>query len=194
VYVWRLPFVFVAILTTTIPLVIVVSVLLRVRTQIRNTIGRAVVTSSMVVSLAASPALVYAITEVELRPLVRAGVYVHHGAYVFLAPAVLTIVLVTASNLLFPRRPSVSATKWRFGFWILCFAFGILNFANWCSPGWCERFGFPFSYHWWSDALLVINGENVTAGSSSAAIAGNLALLLIALAVLGHLYRRAAKY
>jgi len=37
-------------------------------------------------------------------------------------------------------------------------AFGALNVSNFCQPGWCGRYGFPFTYYEWSDAIMSING------------------------------------
>ena len=65
-----------------------------------------------------------------------------------------------------------------------------LNVANWCSPGWCERFGFPFPYSWWSDAIIIMNGENLTAGHSLIAFLVNISLFLVVVVVLAALYRR----
>jgi hypothetical protein len=34
------------------------------------------------------------------------------------------------------------------------------NTLNLCSPGWCDRRGFPFEYKGWSDAQLIMNDVN----------------------------------
>ncbi len=33
-----------------------------------------------------------------------------------------------------------------------------LSSVNWCAPGWCAHYGFPFSFYGWSDAMISING------------------------------------
>ncbi len=36
--------------------------------------------------------------------------------------------------------------------------FGAINILNRCASGWCGRYGFPFLYYEWSDAVVVFNG------------------------------------
>jgi hypothetical protein len=43
--------------------------------------------------------------------------------------------------------------------WSWAGLFGSMNTANFCNPGWCGRYGFPFPYYSWSDAIVVWNGE-----------------------------------
>jgi hypothetical protein len=69
--------------------------------------------------------------------------------------------------------------------------FALLNLANWCSPGWCERFGFPFPYSWWSDGIMIMNGVNLTAGVSRLALFGNGILLVVVLSAIVRGYRKA---
>lgn len=63
-------------------------------------------------------------------------------------------------------------------FWVTAGTFATLNLANWCSPGWCARFGFPFPYSWWSDSIGFMNDANLTAGVSILAIAADFIVLL----------------
>jgi hypothetical protein len=34
----------------------------------------------------------------------------------------------------------------------------LLSTVNWCAPGWCAHYGFPFSFYGWSDAMISFNG------------------------------------
>ena len=51
-------------------------------------------------------------------------------------------------------RPTVTAA-------FVFVVFAILNVANLCGSSWCDRRGFPFTYRSWSDAQVVMNGENL---------------------------------
>ncbi|HKR63377.1 MAG TPA: hypothetical protein VJZ00_06560 [Thermoanaerobaculia bacterium] len=48
---------------------------------------------------------------------------------------------------------------------------GALNVANFCNPGWCGRYGLPFSYYTWSDAVIMFNGEMPNPFSARALVA-----------------------
>jgi hypothetical protein len=37
--------------------------------------------------------------------------------------------------------------------------FAYLNATNWCNPGWCYTYGWPFTFFDESDAIIIINGE-----------------------------------
>ncbi|HSP16762.1 MAG TPA: hypothetical protein VLV78_18590 [Thermoanaerobaculia bacterium] len=94
-------------------------------------------------------------------------------------------------HFLFPKRADGAVTRWwRVGFATLIVGFTVLNITNWCSPGWCGRFGFPFAYSWWSDAIIVINGKNLSAGASIVAAVANLIVLVLAALALSASYRR----
>ena len=108
---------------------------------------------------------------------------------VFWLPTVGVLVLLAAERLLFPRWPSDKlARRYRWALDGLALLLVALNVANWCQPGWCGRFGFPFSYEWWSDAIVM----GVSAGFSATAAVGDAAVGLAAVSLLARSYRRAA--
>jgi hypothetical protein len=58
------------------------------------------------------------------------------------------------------RRSDLSATMTRaIAVWAWAGFFGAMNTANFCNPGWCGRYGFPFPYFTWSDAMIIWNGQ-----------------------------------
>lgn len=190
-YVWRLPLVSFAVLATTVVLVIVLSWLFAARRRTASAVARGVLSGCGILAVLASPFLMYAITEVELRRLMRLGVFGHYGVPVFLAPAAAAIALLLLSRTLFPL-PSPAAAKWRAMFWAVSFLFALLNLLNWCSPGWCERFGFPIPYSWWSDSIGGIDQDHLTAGTSALALILNAATFLATVSVMGASFRRAS--
>jgi hypothetical protein len=57
-------------------------------------------------------------------------------------------------------RRDLSATMTRpIAVWAWAGFFGAMNTANFCNPGWCGRYGFPFSYFTWSDAMIIWNDQ-----------------------------------
>jgi hypothetical protein len=79
--------------------------------------------------------------------------------------------------------------SWRRAFVVITFVFAILNVVNQCSPGYCGRYGFPFAYRWWSDAVLIINGTNVGAGRDPTALWLNAATYLSSALIMALIYR-----
>lgn len=122
--------------------------------------------------------------------MARLGVYTHYSPYLYLAPAFGVALLFGICRVMFPRRGAMSASRWHLTFWLIAFAFAVLNVTNWCRPGWCERFGFPLPYSWFSDAIVVMDGRNYTAGTSLIALVANISSLLFVGAALGRSYRR----
>jgi len=88
-------------------------------------------------------------------------------------PMMLSVLVVLIATALFPQ-----SAKWRAAFVATAFVDAVLNVVNTCAPGWCGRYGFPFAYWWWSDAIVVFNGKNLTSGTSSLAVVGNVLVLL----------------
>jgi hypothetical protein len=52
--------------------------------------------------------------------------------------------------------------------------FGFLNATNWCSPGWCREYGWPFTHYFAGDATVVINGVASPSGFFFLPFLGNL--------------------
>jgi hypothetical protein len=116
-----------------------------------------------------STALVHRVVDTELRQLASRGIFVHYGVVFYAGPAIAAASLFVASRWSIPAAAH-GAGRARFAFWTTAFVLTAVNLANWCSPGWCERFGFPVPYRWWSDAIIVMNGVNLSAGESSLAV------------------------
>ena len=172
-HVWRLPLVNFAALLALSAVVIVWEVLAWLRRHSESEIARGICVAAGAVAALASPLIVHAIVDPELRDLASRGVYVHYGLVSYLGPSAVAVILFALS-----RRAVPHVTLARTVFWATALALATLNLANWCSPGWCTRFGVPFSYSWWSDAIIVMNGVNLTAGSSLIAIIADFIILL----------------
>jgi hypothetical protein len=178
-YVWRFPlFAAAALLTTTVTLFAILA-LLRWRLACTGRLSRGVVSGLAVASLLASPIFCISITEAGLASARRSGLFIDPPLLLVFYPFAFALVVLAATHLLFPIRATpFDALRWRVAFVAFVLVFAAFNFANWCSPGWCERFGFPFPYSWWSDAIFVINGVNVGAGHSTFAVLANVVVLI----------------
>lgn len=42
--------------------------------------------------------------------------------------------------------------------------FVYLNAVNWCNPGWCYTYGWPFAFLDLSDSIVIMNGEMLPQG------------------------------
>ena len=112
----------------------------------------------------------------------------------FAALCATAVLLIVAALFLFPVSLSRKlATNYRLAFIAFGLLFVTLNVANWCNPGWCGSFGFPFRYRWWSDAIIIMNGKNLTAGSSVPAALADAGIGLAACALLVVAFRRSLR-
>jgi len=172
-------------------LVLAVTCLMNVRRARASGVWCGVFSAFVVATILISPAAVAWVLVAAQRDKGINRVFVDPSPIVLWSPSILVCVLVVANELFFPRRVSPSQRDaWRFAYATIVVSFAFLNIANWCSPGWCERFGFPFAYSWWSDAILIMNGQNLSAGFSVTAIALNASVLIGIGVVLSLRYRR----
>jgi UDP-N-acetylmuramyl pentapeptide phosphotransferase/UDP-N-acetylglucosamine-1-phosphate transferase len=181
-HVWRLPLVNFASLLSFAAVVIVWEGVAWLRRHSTSDLARRCWLALGGVAALSSPFIVHLIVDPELRDLAAHDVYVHYGATFYLGPGFAAAVLFVLSRRAVPER-SRRVREGRTAFWLTAAALATLNLANWCSPGWCQRFGFPFRYSWWSDAVVVMNGVNLTAGTSSLAIIADVIVLLVAAVV-----------
>ena len=190
-YVWRLPLFSFAILASTAAVVCALVVVLHLRGRTRIPIIRGIFSAIAVLTVIAGPVLTSMMIRRPLAEASRHGLYIDPPFFVFWIPAVVATLLIVAARLLFPSAAGRDGTaKYRAGFVAMLLLFALLNCANWCSPGWCERYGFPFPYSWWSDAMLVMAGKNLTAGFSRIAIFLDIAVAAAASWALAAYYRR----
>jgi hypothetical protein len=76
-------------------------------------------------------------------------------------------------------RPAVSLKRLALPLAVLG-AMLYLNVTNFCQPGWCGEFGFPFTYRHWSDEIPEINGVVYGPGFSARGLAADFAIGLLA--------------
>jgi hypothetical protein len=170
-YVWRLPLFSFAALSSTAIVVCALAAVLAIRRRIAAPVLRGIVSSVAVVMLLGSPALTEALIRWPVAGAIQGGMYIDPSPLILWLPAIGAVFLLVAARLLFPAAATSGvALKYRCWFVALVLGFVLLNCANWCSPGWCERFGFPLAYSWWSDGMVILDGKNWSAGFSSAAI------------------------
>jgi hypothetical protein len=190
-YVWRLPLFSFAVLASTAITVCVLGTVLVLRGRIRAPVVRGILSAAAVLAVLTALILVDVFTRRPLAEAARQGMYIHPPFLLFWGSAAAAICLVVLARLLFPAGATAgSALRYRACFAALVLLFAILNCANWCSPGWCERYGFPFSYSWGSDAIMIMNGRNLTAGFSKIALLLNVAAAAVASWTLSAFYRR----
>lgn len=190
-YVWRLPLLSFAVLASTAITVYALGAMLVLRGRLRAPIVRGILSAAAVLAVLAAPFLVDVFTRWPLGEAARHGLFIDPPFLLFWSPAAAAIILVALAWLLFPSGASSAFTlRYRAYFAGSVLLFAVLNCANWCSPGWCERYGFPFRYSWWSDAIVIWNGRNLTAGFSKIALLLNVATAVVASWALAVFYRR----
>lgn len=155
-----------ALLFTSSVLLVCTLVLVAIRSRTRLAAARGIVTSAIVLVFAASTFVVQRITDRETELLAQQGMYMHYATWVFFVPAGAAALLTGIASLLFRGHQPLVILRWRLSCAAACIVFAVMNTANLCSPGWCGHFGFPLPYRWWSDAMLIMDGRNVSAGAS----------------------------
>ncbi|MBV9492863.1 MAG: hypothetical protein JOZ54_01355 [Acidobacteria bacterium] len=183
-YIWRIPIDAFAALVVGVGLALVWSAA-STRRRFPSPIDRRLLLATAVLATLLSPAAVELITRPTHDRLASHGMYVDLSFVVLYGPAVAVAVLFAIGRFAFPGG------RGRLAFAFVAFGFALVNVMNWCSPGWCESFGFPFAYSWRSDAILIFNGENLSAGFSIPALWKNVGLFFLATAVMSFVYRRA---
>jgi hypothetical protein len=191
-YVGRIPLPLFAALAVSTGLALIWIGIDSMRGRVREVVPRCLLAGAAAVAAMLSPFVVHAMAGKELARIARLEVSPRYSPYIYAAPAFVVAVLFAISQLLFSRPARPRTSRWHHTFWLSAFVFALLNVTNWCSPGWCERFGFPFSYSWWSDAIIIWNGENLTAGTSLVALGANILAFVFFVAALGWSYRRSA--
>ena len=168
---------------------------LALRRRSGNPVVRGVMSAIVVLAVLAGPAMMAALEEPYFRAEARRGHFIDPGPVHVWLPSIAAVLLLVFARILFPRRGDGRATaKYRLVLVALVLAFAFLNLANGCQPGWCGRFGVPFTYEWWSDAIVIENGINLSAGFSQTALALDIAIAVAAVAALAvHYHWRASK-
>ena len=191
-YLWRLPF-FAAIgIVTSVVTLLGSGLLLYLRSRLRGQVARGLCSAGAVGTILVSPVLFAKLVEPALMEAALHGTFIDAPPYAVYSP-LFVIAVLTGGWLLFPDRGNATATiRWRIAFTTLMIAFTVLNLANLCNPGWCARFGFPFPYLWWSDAVVEINGKSWSAGTSIAAAAADVAVVVVGSLALSVAWRRAS--
>jgi hypothetical protein len=188
-HVWRLPLVNLAALIAFAVVVIAWEVLAWFRRHSSNDIGRGVIVAAGAIAALSAPFIVHAIVDPELRELASRGVYVHYGSPFYFGPTLLAAILFALSRGVV-SEDSLRVLRARIAFWATAGILATANLTNWCSPGLCERFGFPFPYSWWSDAIVVFNGVNLSAGTSVLAGSANVIVLVGAAIIAARAFAR----
>ncbi|MEA2238605.1 MAG: hypothetical protein QOC81_3329 [Thermoanaerobaculia bacterium] len=182
-HVWRLPLENFASLLAFCAIITAWALLALYRRRAASELARGVLLGVGVVATMLSPLFVQAIVDPELSKLALRGAYIHYGPAIYAGPA------IAAALLFFLSRRTIRAANPRMAlargvFWLTAVVLATLNLANWCNPGWCARFGFPFPYSWWSDAILIMNGVNFSEGTNPIAIIADAAILLLGVILL----------
>ena len=107
------------------------------------------------------------------------GFYMH----LVLPVVVIPVQLGVAATLFGPIRDS-GALGWRLAAHSTSLSFLAINAVNWCTPGYCGWYGFPFTFYQYSDVVIQMNGMPPDSPYSVGALAANLLLLAVVLAAL----------
>jgi hypothetical protein len=143
-YIWRLPLIHFASLLTLVAVVVVWELLACCYRRSSGTVARGLLLGAGTAALLLSPGLVHVIVDPELREFASRGIYTHYGAIFYAGPAVLAMCLFAWSRSTIPTT-APRVVRARLVFWFTAGILTTANLANWCSPGWCEFFGFPLS-------------------------------------------------
>ena len=192
-YIWRFPFTAAANLFVLAILLPCLSALAGLRTRLTGERARLVIAAALVLCVLVSPLFVSLLF--ERRVEANAAILEAHGqtlSRIDPAPGMNCLAAIFAA-VLAPSAFAFFRTRRARGMYLLGgWIFVALNLINACAPGWCEHFGFPFRYYWWSDALLFDEtGRNLTAGFSWLAIAANAGCFALAAIALSVATRRA---
>jgi len=179
-YVWRVPFPAFVAWGTTVVLLCVVAALLWLRRRAANAIARGLLGGGVVIAILASSVVVGVLVEA------RAPRNYDPSPWLCWSPAIFAVCVGGLSAL------SFRAARPRLVFVAAALVFALANFVNRCQPGWCEEFGFPFTYWDRSDAFIRIDGVPINGHTRPAAAVGNAAILLMAAALLALLSRRSS--
>jgi hypothetical protein len=118
-------------------------------------------------------------------------VYVAPGVLGYLSPVLFAAFVFVLGNWML-RGHWTTRRALLFYIWLL--AFTVANVINRCSPGWCETIGLPLPWRAWSDAMITINEDNVSAAMAGVgAVVGGVVNLLTFAAVAGVLTRGGAR-
>lgn len=181
-YVWRIPVLLFSPLITTALLLGVCAALLAWRHSVRSGHAKGILLALTIVALASSPIAVTGfINGFAARGSGIMRTYIHPATSTLWLPAVAAPAMLLLAHRLFPydgMMPKV-CVRYRLAFFSTALVFALLNVVNWCSPGWCERYGFPLPYWSWSDSIVIVNGENLTADVSVVALVANVLLLAL---------------
>lgn len=190
-FVGRLPLFAFADLTVTAGLLIILGAIVWLRHGSESLVVRGALTGAFVIALLSGPLVVDLMTRAPLAVAANHGRYIDPPGFLFWIPTIGSVLALLLAVLLIPARDSARRrARYQISFVAILFAFVLLNFVNWCSPVWCERYGFPFPYRWWSDAVVILNGENRSAGSSVVAAAANVVVACGISGLLAWRYRR----
>lgn len=103
----------------------------------------------------------------------RQGWYMHALLPILVVPPQLGL----ACGLFRPIRDP-GALGWRMAAHVITLSFVTVNAINWCSPGYCGWFGFPFVFYQFTDAPSVIAGVVTQPPLSVSALFFNLVCLV----------------
>lgn len=140
---------------TAIALALIGWLSIRIGDAIASFYGRAVIAAVVSACFLAGPAVATLWFTALVRTWYRVW-FIDLPILILLSP----VMLATLAAYL-AMRTGIQHDAWRSAALVTyaCSAlFGVLNIVNFCSPGWCGRYGFPFAYYEWSDSVMIFDG------------------------------------
>ncbi|HXH37112.1 MAG TPA: hypothetical protein VNN08_00650 [Thermoanaerobaculia bacterium] len=192
-YIWRIPLVLAAELVVVALLLALAATMLRIRRSLRNPMAKAVLSAAVFVAFVLSPPLVDRLVQLWKTQVGLRATYIDPSPVATFTPAVFDLVVLVASFAIFRNVQPSALMRQRVCFYAAAVAFFALNVVNGCSPGFCDRFGFPFTVWSWSDAGVSFDG---TAPSPWSPIGATFDVLIACAAAVGfgrHVRRRACQ-
>ncbi len=157
-YVWRIPIGWFAALTVSLLILVAARAILWLWSEKPR--RRTLAIALLAVLAIGAPFAAHATIQHTMGTNRRFAQFIRESPLHLVTPLLVLGVMLALERLCFGRF----GTLWRVSrervlFYLAMFSVVVLNFVNWCAPGWCFTFGFPLPWYRWSDAIMTFNGR-----------------------------------
>lgn len=184
----HIPFVAADAIIVALAAFVIMAGLLLLRARAATYAIRGLTCGLVAIAFLLSPVAFHLLIEPRLAAAARQGMYIDPSPLLGWLPSLFAALLLTLTSLLFPTREGHRTATWRAAYAAVAFAFVLVNVTNSCRPGWCGRYGVPFVYYEWSDAVIM--GEHPQ--FNRIGFLSNFVVFAAVSAGLSFLYRRGA--
>jgi len=180
-YVWRFPTLPLAGLVVSLLLSVLLWAGLTIRERVASAVLRGTTSAALVLLCMSALPLTAVLYDALTQSAREAGTYIDYSAGLVYFPILLALgALVVTLTPIRGRRPGPLGTT---SVLIFIYTFLAANLINRCQPGWCNRYGIPFTWHESGDAIVEWQGETRTT-SGLWPLSANGATLILGIALL----------